>query len=217
VTHLELSRKLNTSKSNIQRMVTLGMPTSTEAAARAWIEARSKDNPQQQAAQTLAEQRKEKIRLECALLSLRLQREQDNCELLPASECLDAVRAFLRFCLINLKQKVDASAEQVAACSTPNEVHKQLAELTGESWILSALTMAQQTRNVRLSRMMREVITSEFVLIDAKLIESWIGGVDKNATSLCQPKSQPSENAAPSQLNQKSTDSTRRTRRASST
>ena len=198
-------------------MASLGMPCSSEAEARQWIEQRSKDNPQAQAAQTLAEQRREKIRLECALLSLRLQREQDDTELLPTKECLDAVRAFLRFCLINLKQKVDASAERVAACSTPNEVHKQLAELTGESWILSALTMAQQTRNVRLARMMREVITSEFVLIDAKLIESWIGGVDKNATSLCQPKSQPSENAAPSQLNQESTDSTRRTRRASST
>jgi hypothetical protein len=217
VTHLELSKKLNTSKSNIQRMASLGMPTTSEAAARAWIEARSKDNPQAQAAQTLAEQRKEKIRLECALLSLRLQREQDYCELLPASECLDAVRAFLRFCLINLKQKVDASAERVAACSTPNEVHKQLSELTGESWILSALTMAQQTRNVRLARMMREVITSEFVLIDAQTIESWIGPVDKNAASLCQPKSQPSENAKPSQLNQKSTNSIRHPRKASST
>ena len=95
------------------------MPTDSESAARAWIEQRSKENPQAQAAQTLAEQRREKIRLECALLALRLQREQDNCELLPATECLDAVRAFLRFCLINLKQKVDASAERVSACSTP--------------------------------------------------------------------------------------------------
>ena len=193
------------------------MPTDSESAARAWIEQRSKENPQAQAAQTLAEQRKEKIRLECALLALRLQREQDNCELLPATECLDAVRAFLRFCLINLKQKVDASAERVSACSTPQEVHKQLSELTSESWILSALSMAQQTKNVRLARLMREVITSEFVLIDAQMIESWVGGVDKNAASLCQPKSQPSENAAPSQLNPKSTASTRRTQKASST
>ena len=193
------------------------MPTDSEQAARAWIEQRSKENPQAVAASTLAEQRKEKIRLECALLALRLQREQDNCELLPASECLDAVRAFLRFSLISLKQKVDSSAERVSACSTPNEVHRQLSELTSESWILSALTMAQQTRNVRLARMMREVITSEFVLIDAKLIESWVGGVDKNAASLCQPKSQPSENVAPPQLKPESTDSTRLTQKASST
>lgn len=193
------------------------MPTTSEAEARQWIEARSRENPQAVAASTLAEQRREKIRLECALLSLRLQREQDCCELLPATECLDAVRAFLRFCLINLKQKVDASAERVSACSTPQEVHKQLAELSSESWILSALSMAQQTKNVRLARMMREVITSEFVLIDAQMIESWVGGVDKNAASLCQPKSQPSENAAPSQLNPKSTASIRRTQKASST
>ena len=193
------------------------MPTTSEAEARQWVEQRSKENPQAQAAQTLAEQRREKIRLECALLALRLQREQDNCELLPASECLDAVRAFLRFSLISLKQKVDASAERVSACSTPQEVHKQLAELSSESWILSALSMAQQTKNVRLARMMREVITSEFVLIDAQMIESWVGPVDSATSSLCQPKSQPSENAAPSQLNPKSTASTRRTQKASST
>ena len=198
-------------------MASLGMPTDSEQAARSWIEQRSKENPQAQAAQTLAEQRKEKIRLECALLALRLQREQDNCELLPASECLDAVRAFLRFCLINLKQKVDASAERVSACSTPQEVHKQLSELTSESWIVSALWMAQQTKNVRLARLMREVITSEFVLIDAQMIESWVGPVDSATSSLCQPKSQPSENAAPPQLNPKSTASTRRTQKASST
>jgi hypothetical protein len=217
MTHLELSRKLNCSKSNVQRLASLGMPTDSEQAARLWIEQRSKENPQAQAAQTLAEQRREKIRLECALLSLRLQREQDNCELLPASECLDAVRAFIRFALISLKQRIDSSAERVSACSTPQEVHKQLSELTSESWILSALSMAQQTKNVRLSRMMREVITSEFVLIDAKTIESWIGEVDSATTSLCQPKSQPSENAAPPQLKQKSTNSIRRPREASST
>ena len=217
MTHLELSKKLNCSKSNIQRMASLGMPTDSEAAARQWIEARSRENPQAVAASTLAEQRREKIRLECALLALRLQREQDNCELLPASECLSAVRAFLRFSLINLKQKVDASAERVSACSTPQEVHKQLSELTSESWILSALSMAQQTKNVRLARMMREAISSEFVLIDAKAIESWIGEVDSATSLLCQPKSQPSENAAPPQLKQKSTNSIRHPRKASST
>jgi hypothetical protein len=100
------------------------MPTDSEQAAWTWIEARPRDNPQAQAAQTLAEQRKEKIRLECALLSLRLQREQDNTELLPTKECLDAVRAFCRLALISLKQRIDSSAERVAACTTPNEVHK---------------------------------------------------------------------------------------------
>ena len=118
------------------------MPTTSEAEARQWIEARSRENPQAAAASTLAEQRREKIRLECALLALRLQREQDNCELLPASECLDAVRAFCRLALISLKQRIDASAERVSACSTPNEVHKQLSELTGESWITSSIGMS---------------------------------------------------------------------------
>lgn len=92
------------------------MPCSSEQAARQWIEARSRENPQAVAASSLAEQRREKIRLECALLSLRLQREQENNELLPTKECLDAIRTFCRLSLITLKQRIDASAERVAAC-----------------------------------------------------------------------------------------------------
>ena len=154
-------------------MATLGMPTSTEAAARAWIEQRSKDNPQAQAAQTLAEQRREKIRLECALLSLRLQREQENTELLPTKECLDAIRVFCRLALISLKQRIDSSAERVAACTTPQEVHRQLAGLITESWITSSIGMSIQIKNDRISRMMNEMIVSEFVKITPAMIQSW--------------------------------------------
>jgi hypothetical protein len=173
VTHLELSKKLNTSKSNTQRMVTLGMPTTSEAAARQWIEARSKDNPQAQAAQTLAEQRKEKIRLECALLSLRLQREQENSELLPTTECLAAIRTFCRLSLIALKQRIDASAERVAACQTPQAVHRELAELISESWITSSIGMSIQIKNDRITRMTHEMIVSEFVKVTPGMIEAW--------------------------------------------
>jgi hypothetical protein len=102
------------------------MPADSEHAARQWIEARSRENPQAVAASTLAEQRKEKIRLECALLSLRLQREQENTELLASKEYLAAIRTFCRLSLISLKQRIDASAERVAACTTPNAVHTQL-------------------------------------------------------------------------------------------
>ena len=100
------------------------MPTANEAEARPWIEQRSKDNPQAQAAQTLAEQRREKIRLECALLSLRLQREQDDSELLPTTECLAAIRTFCRLALIALKQRIDSSAERGAACQSPQAAQR---------------------------------------------------------------------------------------------
>jgi hypothetical protein len=173
MTHLELSRKLNTSKSNIQRMVTLGMPTSTEAEARAWIEQRSRENPQAQAAQTLAEQRKEKIRLECALLSLRLQREQENSELLPTTECLAAIRTFCRLALISLKTRIDSSAERVAACQTPQAVHRELAELITESWITSSIGMALQIKNDRITRMAHEMIQGEFTKITPAMIQAW--------------------------------------------
>jgi len=173
VTHLELSKKLNTSKSNIQRMASLGMPCSTEAEARAWIEQRSQENPQAQAAQTLAEQRREKIRLECALLSLRLQREQENTELLPTTECLAAIRAFCRLSLIALKQRIDNSAERVAACQTPQAVHRELAELITETWITSSVGMALQIKNDRITRMAHEMIQSEFVKITPAMIAAW--------------------------------------------
>jgi len=154
-------------------MTSLGMPTSTEAAARQWIEARSRENPQAQAAQTLAEQRREKLRLECALLSLRLQREQDDSELLPTTECLAAIRTFCRLALISIKQRIDASAERVAACTTPNEVHKELSELISESWIGSSIGMSIQIKNDRITRMAHEMIQGEFVKITPAMIEAW--------------------------------------------
>ena len=173
MTHLELSRKLNCSKSNVQRLCALGMPTTSEAEARAWIEQRSKENPQAVAASTLAEQRREKLRLECALLSLRLQREQENSELLPTTECLAAIRLFCRLTLISLKQRIDSSAERVAACTTPQAVHKELSELISESWITSAIGMAIQVKNDRITRMAHEMIQGEFVKVTPAVIQSW--------------------------------------------
>ncbi len=149
------------------------MPTSTEAEARAWIEQRSRENPQAAAASTLAEQRREKIRLECALLSLRLQREQENTELLPTTECLAAIRTFCRLGLISLKQRIDSSAERVAACQTPQAVHRELSELITESWITSSIGMSLQVKNDRITRMTHEMIVSEFVKITPGMIESW--------------------------------------------
>ena len=173
MTHLELSKKLSCSKSNVQRLSALGMPTDSESAARAWIAARSRENPQAVAAQTLAEQRREKIRLECALLSLRLQREQDDSELLPTTESLAAIRTFCRLALISLKTRIDASAERVAACQTPQAVHRELSELISESWITSAIGMSLQIKNDRITRMSHEMIVSEFTKITPGIIESW--------------------------------------------
>ena len=154
-------------------MTALGMPTDSEQAARQWIEQRSRENPQAVAASTLAEQRREKIRLECALLSLRLQREQENTELLPTTECLAAIRTFCRLSLISLKQRIDSSAERVAACQTPQAVHRELAELINESWMTSAIGMSLQIKNDRITRMSHEMIVSEFTKITPGIIESW--------------------------------------------
>jgi hypothetical protein len=84
--------------------------------------------------------------------------------------------------LISLKQRIDSSAERVAACQTPNEVHKELAELITESWITSSIGMGLQVRNDRITRMTHEMIVSEFVKITPAMIEGW--RVDSAANAL---------------------------------
>jgi len=75
--------------------------------------------------------------------------------------------------LISLKTRIDASAERLAACQTPQAVHKELSELTSESWITSSIGMALQIKNDRITRMAHEMIVSEFVKVTPGMIEAW--------------------------------------------
>ena len=174
MTHLELSKKLNTSKSNIQRMASLGMPCSSEQAARQWIEARSKDIPQAQAASTLTEQRRQKLILECQLLAIKIEREAANTEFLPVSEVLAAVRSFLKFAHINLKLRTDAATENIAAEGNPQKVARMLKALTSEGWASGAAGMAAQCQNSRMTAAIADVIKSEFCGITDEMIGEWV-------------------------------------------
>jgi hypothetical protein len=174
MTHLELSKKLNTSKSNIQRMASLGMPCSSEQAARQWIEARSKDIPQAQAASTLTEQRRQKLILECQLLAIKIEREAANTEFLPVSEVLQAVRVFMRFAHINLKLRTDAATENIAAEGNPQRVAKLLKALASEGWASGAAGMAAQCQNSRMSAAIADVIKTEFCGITDEMIAGWV-------------------------------------------
>ena len=173
MTHLELSKKLNTSKSNIQRMASLGMPCSSEQAARQWIEARSKDIPQAQAASTLTEQRRQKLILECQLLAIKIEREAANTEFLPVSEVLAAVRVFMRFAHLALRMRCDTLTERITAESSPVGVIKLLRTLTDEGWATGAAAMAAQAQSSRMAAAIAQTIQTEFVGVDDAQIEGW--------------------------------------------
>lgn len=174
MTHLELSKKLNCSKSNVQRMVSLGMPCSSEQAARQWIEARSKDIPQAQAASTLAEQRRQKLILECQLLAIKIEREAANTEFLPVAEVLAAVRSFMKFAHINLKLRSDACTENIAAEGNPQKVARMLKALTSEGWASGAAGMAAQCQNSRMTAAIADTIKTEFCGITDAMIGEWV-------------------------------------------
>ena len=154
-------------------MVSLGMPFSSEQAARQWIEARSKDNPQALAASTLAEQRRQKLILECQLLAIKIEREAANTEFLPVSEVLQAVRVFMRFAHLALRMRCDTFAERIAAESSPVGVIKLLRTLTDEGWATGAAAMAAQAQSSRMAAAIAQTIQTEFVGVDDAQIEKW--------------------------------------------
>ncbi len=155
-------------------MASLGMPCSSEQAARQWIEARSKDIPQAQAASTLTEQRRQKLILECQLLAIKIEREAANTEFLPVSEVLQAVRVFMRFAHINLKLRTDAATENIAAEGNPQRVAKLLKALASEGWASGAAGMAAQCQNSRMSAAIADVIKTEFCGITDEMIAGWV-------------------------------------------
>ena len=75
--------------------------------------------------------------------------------------------------MISLKTQIDAQAERVSACSTPNQVHRQLSELITESWITASIGMSLTIRNDCITRMAHETIQGEFAKITPAMIAGW--------------------------------------------
>ena len=87
LTHAELAKPLCVSRSYVSRLSRLGMPCDSVQAAQAWIKKRSKEIGTDYSSQkSLTDARREKIRLECEILTLRLEREPDDVELVSVSE-----------------------------------------------------------------------------------------------------------------------------------
>ena len=118
--------------------------------------------------------RRQKLILECQLLSVRLEREQQNTEFLPVSEVLQAVRVFMRFAHINLKLRTDAATENIAAEGNPQRVAKLLKALASEGWASGAAGMAAQCQNSRMTAAIADVIKTEFCGITDEMIGEWV-------------------------------------------
>lgn len=145
-------------------------------AAKNWVRDRAQQAPPPNASATanLTEMRRQKLILECQLLSVRLEREQQNTEYLAVSEVLAAVRSFMKFAHINLKLRSDAATENIAAEGNPQKVARMLKALTSEGWASGAAGMAAQCQNSRMSAAIADVIKTEFCGITDEMISGWV-------------------------------------------
>ena len=171
-----LARGLGVSTSTAHKFTKLGCPLDDLEAAKAWVRdrAQSAPTPSPSATANLTEMRRQKLILECQLLSVRLEREQQNTEYLAVSEVLAAVRSFMKFAHINLKLRTDACTENIAAEGNPQKVAKLLKALTSEGWASGAAGMAAQCQNSRMSAAIADVIKTEFCGITDEMVAEWV-------------------------------------------
>jgi hypothetical protein len=171
-----LAQGLGVSTSTAHKFSKLGCPLDDLEAAKGWVRARAQQAPPPNASATanLTEMRRQKLILECQLLSVRLEREQQNTEYLAVSEVLAAVRSFMKFAHINLKLRTDACTENIAAEGNPQKVAKLLKALTSEGWASGAAGMAAQCQNSRMSAAIANTIKTEFCGITDEMIGEWV-------------------------------------------
>jgi hypothetical protein len=182
--HAEIGKGLGVSRSYASRLIRQGMPDDSITAAKEWIEQRAAESGATTAAATLADQRKEKLRLECALLALRLQRESDNVEFLPVDQVTGGIRNFLRFAILAMKFRADENAERLAATSTPQETIKILRPLLLESWATGVVAMLGQSElDARLVTAVRRLVEAEFCGITEDQIDRWMLAVNGKAAA----------------------------------
>jgi hypothetical protein len=170
----ELASALKTSVSTAHKLKKAGCPTESAKAAQRWVAERSRQSGAEvSATASLSEMRRKKLELECRLLSIRVERERDDSEMLSSTECLEAVKTFCRFVLISARLRADSASERLAAASTPRAAAKILRELHDSSWVTAALGMANQAGDGRMKRMIAEMIRSEFVTVTEEQLAAW--------------------------------------------
>ena len=171
-----LARGLGVSTSTAHKFTKLGCPLDDLEGAKGWVRdrAQSAPAPSSSSTTTLTEQRRQKLILECQLLSIKIEREAANTEFLPVAEVLAAVRSFMKFAHINLKLRTDACTENIAAEGNPQKVAKLLKALTSEGWASGAAGMAAQCQNSRMSAAIADVIKTEFSGVTDEMVAEWV-------------------------------------------
>ncbi len=178
-THDTIAKNLGVSRSYASRLIREGMPDNDTEAAKRWIEKRAAETGATTSSSTLADQRREKLRLECCLLALRLQRESDNVQYLPAASVTDCVRTFSRLALIAMRYRAEEHAEALAATTTPNQAVKITRNLLLESWLTGICGMLGQLQlDGRLVAAVKTLVREEFAGIDDDQVERWIEAVN---------------------------------------
>ena len=139
LTHAELAKGLSVSRSYVSRLSRLGMPTNSIQLARAWIKKRSESiGTDSGSLQTLAEARREKIRLECEILTLRLERERDNLELVSVHELQKFMSAFMTYMDVSLVSHAESLTNEIAG-KQEIEIYSHLRKAFSTSLYLGAL------------------------------------------------------------------------------
>jgi hypothetical protein len=158
------------------------MPTASVEAAQRWLREQANTKPEPSDTATLAAARLEKIKMETALLALKLARDQSNTELLPAAESVDTVRCALRFMVLALKARCEEFAEPVAAAETPNKAVPLLRRMVLEGWLTGAMgLLAQGAPEPRLAAMIIAMVKSEFPKLDDATLAAWMDSLCASA------------------------------------
>lgn len=144
-------------------------------AARRWLEKQAATKPEPSDTATLTAAKLEKLKMETALLALRLQREQENTELLPAAQCVATVQLALRFALLALKARSEEFAESLAATTRPQEAVGLLRQFAFEGWITGCLgPLAQAAPEPRLANAIAATVKNEFPLVTDEILAGWL-------------------------------------------
>jgi hypothetical protein len=139
LTHSELANALGVSRSYVSRLSRLGMPCDSVQATQAWIKKRSKEIGTDSSSQkSLTDARREKIRLECEILTLRLERERDSVELVPVSEIQKFMSYFVSFMAVATTSQSEHVMNECVG-KPEIEIYHQLRQLFSKSIFMAAL------------------------------------------------------------------------------
>ena len=113
LTSNELGKALGVSGSYARRLIRLGMPKDSIQAARAWIKQKSKAKAADTATKGLTAAREEKVRLECEILTLQLERERDNVELISVREVEKFLSFFISYMGVTLTGRAESLTNEL--------------------------------------------------------------------------------------------------------